>query len=269
MVLHALTKLTPRQRKKLSDEYFSGQYKKKELCERYGVSHPTLNKILTRSRWGDYSIHRSTNKRYQVLEYGLKRLAKIEKRIQDRLRKQSIRYEKSYPGELLHLDTKQLPLMVGETRRQPYEYLFVAIDDYSRELYARIYPDKTQHSSADFLARVIRDCPYTIERVMTDNGSEYRGGNIDHAFRYVVHANGLKQSFTRVCRPQTNGKAERVIRTLMEGWHHHSLPSRPCRELALRRYVNYYNCVKPHKGIDGSTPLERLCEYFYPSEKVK
>lgn len=268
MVIHALTKLTPSQRRTLTREYYAHLFTKKQLCERYGISYPTLNKILTRSQYGDYTIHRSGNARYRTLEYGLRRLSKIQQRIEDRLRKQAIRYEKSYPGELLHCDTKQLPLMVGETRQLPYEYLFVAIDDYSRELYAAIYPDKSSHSAADFLASVIAECPYTIERILTDNGTEYRGNmHLGHAFRHVTNSHGIKQSFTRPYRPQTNGKAERVIRTLMEGWHSHDLRSRKQRQLYLARYVNYYNTVKPHKGIDSQTPLERLCAYFYPSEK--
>jgi transposase InsO family protein len=269
MVIHALTKLTPLQRKKLADEYYAHQFNKKELCERYDVSYPTLNKILARSKYGDYTIHSSTNKRYRVLQYGLKRLAKIQARIENRLRKQAIRYEKSYPGELVHLDTKQLPLMVGETRMQPYEYLFVAIDDYSRELYAAIYPDKSSHSAAHFLASVIEDCPYRIERLLTDNGTEYKGSlAYGHGLKQLTVTQGIRHSFTRPYRPQTNGKAERVIRTLMEGWHHHSLKSREQRRLYLARYVNYYNTVKPHKGIDNQTPFERLYEYFYSREKL-
>jgi transposase InsO family protein len=267
MVIHSLTKLTPVQRKQLADKYYAHQFTKTQLCARYGVSMPTLNKILARSRYGDYSIHSSANKRYRVLQYGLKRLAKVEAKIQDKLRKQAIRYEKSYPGELVHLDTKQLPLMVGETRKQPYEYLFVAIDDYSRELYAAIYPDKSSHSAAHFLASVLADCPYQVERLLTDNGSEYKGSlAYGHGLKQLTVTRGLKHSFTKPYHPQTNGKAERVIRTLMEGWHHHSLKGRADRKLQLARFVNYYNTVKPHKGIDNQTPFERLYDYFYPNE---
>jgi transposase InsO family protein len=81
---------------------------------------------------------------------------------------------------------------------------------------------------------------------------------------------GITQRFTRVKHPQTNGKAERVIRTLMEGWHSKDgemFSSRQERAKALARFVNYYNCVRPHKGIDRATPLERLCEYFYQYER--
>jgi hypothetical protein len=72
---------------------------------------------------------------------------------------------------------------------------------------------------------------------------------------------------SKVRHPQTNGKAERVIKTLMELWHEKTIfKNREHRKKELIRFVNYYNTVKPHAGIDGDTPLERLLHYFYPSE---
>jgi transposase InsO family protein len=270
MVVHGNTKLTPKQRRSLADDYFIHRFRKKDLIDKYRVSYPTINKILSRARHGDYTLHTSTNKRYQTIEYGLKRLSKIEQKLEAKRKAYARRYEKTYPGELLHLDTKRHPLLDGETRADGYEYLFVAVDDYARELYVGIYPDKSQHSAADFLQSVLQQCPYTIERILTDNGKEYKGKPDEHAFMLVAAAHDIKQSFTRVKRPQTNGKAERVIRTLMEGWHQaERFGSRHDRALALVRFTNYYNCVRPHKGIDKQTPLERLYEYFYPSEKVK
>jgi len=59
-------------------------------------------------------------------------------------------------------DYKRLPLLKGESPKEKHEYLFVGIDDYSRELYASILPDKTQYSSAMFLKQVLIECPYTI-----------------------------------------------------------------------------------------------------------
>jgi transposase InsO family protein len=116
---------------------------------------------------------------------------------------------------------------------------------------------------------VLRECPYTIERTLTDNGTEYKGRYGEHEFMRTAGEAGIKQSFTKVRTPQTNGKAERVIRTLMEGWYQNEYFSNHYqRKRSLVRFVNYYNCTKPHKGIDNTTPLERLCEYFYPSRKL-
>ena len=97
----------------------------------------------------------------------------------------------------------------------PREYLFVGIDDFSRELYAGIFPDKTQFSSAEFLRQAVDQCPYTVEYVYLDNGKEYKG-TTNHAFVSLCKEHVIGQRFTRTKRPQTNGKAERVIRTLME-----------------------------------------------------
>ena len=90
-------------------------------------------------------------------------------------------------------------------------------------------------------------------------------GKEDHTFVEMCNEHGIKQKFTRIKTPRTNGKAERVIRTLMELWHHRSVfKNRAHREKELRRFVNWYNTVKPHAGIEDCTPEEKLLEYFYP-----
>jgi len=78
----------------------------------------------------------------------LKRLSKVEKDIEEKRQQEARRYNKSYPGELVHFDTKRLPLLKGEETTRLREYPFVAIDDFSRRLYAGIYSDKTQYSAA-------------------------------------------------------------------------------------------------------------------------
>ena len=90
----------------------------------------------------------------------------------------------------------------------------MAIDDFSRELYAAILPDKTQVSARAFLEQVLKECPYTIEQYDTDNGKEYKGDPTHHAFMKLCAENRIEQRFTRVRNPKTNGKAERVIKTM-------------------------------------------------------
>ena len=142
----------------------------------------------------------------------MKRLAKIEFSLESKKKLAARRYNKSYSGEMVHFDTKRLPLLKGETKTLPRDYLFVGIDDFSRELYAAILPDKTQNSAATFLVQVIEECPYTIECAYSDNGTEYKG-TPDHAFVALCKANSIDQKFTRAWRLQTNGKVERVIKT--------------------------------------------------------
>ncbi len=115
----------------------------------------------------------TANPCFKPLQFGLKRLVKVD---QERLKRRARPYNKSYPGELVHLDTKRLPLLKGQSPAQPREYLFVAMDDFSRELYAGILPDKAQDSVAQFLVgNVIAQCPYQIDYAYSDNGKEYRG----------------------------------------------------------------------------------------------
>jgi transposase InsO family protein len=267
MVIHKRTRLTPIQRREVYEAYHQKNQKVSELAASYHVSRPTIYKILQRGRKQDFTIHSSRNKRFACLRYGIKRLSKIEKQIEERLKKQAKRYNKDYPGQMVHGDTKRLPLLEGQKSLDRREYLFVAIDDFSRELYAAILPDKTQNSAKDFLEQVLEECPYIIEQFYTDNGKEYRGDPEHHAFMKLCRENSIEQRFTRVKTPKTNGKAERVIKTIMELWHNKNrFRSSAHRKTELKRFINYYNGVKPHKGINGLTPEEKLIEYFYPDK---
>lgn len=263
MNLHKNTRLTPHQREHVWIDHTQHHRSVTELEEKYHVSRPTIYKILKRARLRETIPRKSVNQRFRSLQYGLKRLAKVEKQLEEKLKKEAKRYNKKYPGELVHFDTKRLPLIKGEEKAAPREYLFVAIDDFSRELYAAILPDKTQFSAATFLRQVIDECPYTIEYTYSDNGKEYKGAP-GHEFMAVCERSGIGQRFTKVKCPQTNGKAERVIRTLMEMWHEKTnFQSRIHRKQELIRFINFYNTVKPHKGIDDLTPYEKLMQYFY------
>ena len=267
MTVHKKTRLLPVQRKELADDYFKRRVRVCDLVQKYRVSAPTVYKILHRSRNNDHSIHKSTNKRFRCLQYGLKRLSKVERELEEKLKKKAKRYNKEYPGEMIHFDTKRLPLLTGESPRNQREYMFVAIDDFSRELYCAILPDRTQYSAEKFLTQVLDECPYTIEIAYWDNGLEYKGRQEHHAFAKLCTDNKIEQRFTKVRCPQTNGKAERMIRTLLEMWHEKTqFNSRAHRKTGLIRFINWYNTVKPHKGIDNQTPMEKLIDYFYPTE---
>lgn len=263
MNIHKRTRLTLMDRQEIWRLYQTRVWKVTQLAERFRISRPTIYDVLKRARLREFTPRNSTNQRFKTLQYGLKRLAKVEQTIQERLKREARRYNKSYPGELVHFDTKRLPLLKGQSANEPRGYLFVAIDDFSRELYADIFPDKTQHSAASFLmATVIAQCPYQIDYAYSDNGKEYKGTD-DHAFVKTCRQNGIGQKFTRINRPQTNGKAERVIRTLMDMWHNPTcFKDSADRHIQLARFINFYNTVKPHKGLNNATPYEILNAYF-------
>lgn len=262
MNIHKRTRLTEIQRKEIWEKY-KKWIKVSRLWEMYITSRVTIYKILSRARKQEFRPRDSTNHKYRTIEWWLKRLSKIEKKIIEKQNKQAQRYNKTYPWEMMHLDTKRLPAIKNDLDRAP-EYLFVWVDDFSREAYIAIHSDKSQYSSSLFLKQIIDECPYRIDKVYTDNWKEYKGSN-SHEFVKVCEENGITQGFTKVRRPQTNWKAERFIRTLMEMWHQkNQFNSRKERRISLKRFVNWYNTVKPHKWINNSTPYEVIENFYYP-----
>lgn len=164
------------------------------------------------------------------------------------------------PVEVVHADTKLLPRLQGETKELPRERLYVAIDDHSRFLVADVLPDKSQESSAVFGEIALERMPFDINDWYTDRGTEWKG-TTDHAFVAFCREHGMTQHFTKPRTPQTNGTAERVIRTLMEEWYwKHRFASREERRLLLYAYVDRFNHARVH-GTLGMTPIEKLGRY--------
>lgn len=143
----------------------------------------------------------------------------------------------------IHFDCCRLPWLEGESNKTHLkEYLFVAIDDYSRELFAAILPDKSSHSATRFLHQVIDECAYTIECAYSDNGKEFKGNPNDHPFMQLCMQGNIHQAITKIKTPKTNGKAERVIRTLKEQWHSTEVfANRNQRRISLIRFLNCLN----------------------------
>ena len=259
--MHKNTKLPPKMRKEVYQKWTTGTWSQRKLADEYHVDKKVIGRIVTRGRLGDFSVHDSTNHRYRTIAYGLKKLLKTEQRLKKRAERLAIkRYEKSYPGEMVHADTKLLPWLKGETRDMPRERLYVAVDDFSRDLVADIMPDKTQESSVVF-GEVTNDrMPFDIKDWYTDRGTEWKGNN-GHEFVQWCKENNISQHFTKPRTPQTNGKAERVIRTLMDEWHRKNVfSSREERRRTLYAYVDWYNHERVHGSIN-STPIERLRAY--------
>lgn len=132
-------------------------------------------------------------------------------------------------------------------------------DDASRTLYAAILPDKTDESAVSFLEEVFEVSPYPIKAIMTDNGKEYRGKiERGHVFETLLDLQNIKHIYAKVRTPQTNGKAERIVRTIM-AWHRKTrFTSRLDRNYQLTDDTDYYNTQKPHTSLAGQTPLDFL-----------
>jgi transposase InsO family protein len=195
---------------------------------------------------------------------GLGRLDRIEPR------PPAVRYERERPGELVHLDTKQLGRIKpgGGHRihgRRPgdanrglgWNRVHVAVDDHSRLAYAEELADEAPATTAAFLKRAWRFYAahgITIERILTDNGGCYRS----RAFAAACDELGIGHRFTRPYRPQTNGKAERMVRTLLAEWAY----ARPFHDTAdrialLPQFLDFYNRRRPHWSLSGQPPISR------------
>jgi transposase InsO family protein len=180
-----------------------------------------------------------------------------------------VRYERAKPGELLHLDTKKLGRfrkvghrVTGDRRRSRnrggYEFAHVCIDDHSRVAYVELLPDERAETAVAFLRRAVRwfrKRGVSTERVLTDNGSCY----VAHDFANACRELGVSPRKTRPYRPETNGKAERFIQTLLREWAYQR-PYRTSNQRAKRLapWLSYYNRKRPHSALKGLPPQSRI-----------
>jgi transposase InsO family protein len=219
-----------------------------------GVAASTVHAVLTR--------------------HGLQRLAWLDRPTGQLVR----RYERAAPGELIHIDVKKLGRLrdgggwrvhgrdSDRFRRAPslprvgYDYIHCAVDDHSRLAYAEIQPDETSATCAGFLLRAATAFRAhginRIERVMTDNALAYRRGL---AWREALCTLDARAVFTRRYRPQTNGKAERFNRTLLDEWAYaRPFTSNTERAQALPNWLHTYNHHRSHTALGGHPPISRV-----------
>jgi transposase InsO family protein len=210
-----------------------------------GVSKSTVGRVLARA--------------------GLSRLRDLEPS------EPVVRYEHEHPGDLVHIDTKKLGRIERPSHRVTgnrrdrvegagWEFLFVAVDDHARIGFTDLYPDEGKASAVQFLDNTVAyfgSLGVRVRRVLTDNGSAFRSKTFAKACQRL----GLKHSFTRAYRPQTNGKAERFIQSALREWaygtvYNHSKD----RAAMLDRWIHHYNWHRPHQGIGGHAPISRLAQ---------
>ena len=272
--MHKHTKLTPSLRRDVYQTWVIGRKSLRKLATQYHVDKNIIKEVILRGKIGDFTVHDSTNHRYRTIEYGLKRLAQLEQTLTVKLAKRdkrNKRYERQAPGELVHGDTKRLPTINKPNRFRQLlikpQVLYISIDDYSRYLIADLLPDRTMWSSAIFLESTAMRLPMSTEIYYTDNGGEYKG-NKSHAFVASCARLGIEQRFTKPYHPWTNGKAERVIKTLMNEWfkpNQDKFTSLDDMKQSLYQYVDFYNHQRPHQSLKNLTPTQRLAQYYQKS----
>jgi transposase InsO family protein/transposase len=193
------------------------------------------------------------------------------------------RYERERPGELVHIDVKKLGrIHAGAGKRMTgiqhnprrtrvdrdgvnrkiigWEYVHIAIDDCTRLAYAEVLPNEKATTAIAFLRRALAFFErhgIDVERLLTDNGSAYR--STMHAI--ACRALGVRHVRTRPYRPQTNGKAERFIRTLLGGWTYGAIYRTSSERTAtLDGWLWHYNHRRRHSALGHKPPIARLQE---------
>jgi transposase InsO family protein len=214
-----------------------------EIAEVLSMPVSTVSGILTRS--------------------GLGRLSRLEPA------EPPNRYERALAGELVHVDVKKLGRIGqaghrvhGDRRRRSrgigWEYVHVAVDDATRLAYVEVLADEKAATAVGFLRRALAhyaSLGVRVERVLTDNGSAYRA--VVHAL--ACRALGIRHLRTRPYRPRTNGKAERFIRTLLNGWAYAAIySSSEERARTLPGWLDFYNRRRRHGSLSHQPPLTRL-----------
>jgi transposase InsO family protein len=187
----------------------------------------------------------------------------------------AVRYERRRPGELVHIDVKKLGRIVrpghrvtgrrsqwGQRRAYQggWEFVHVCVDDATRLAYVEVLSDERATTASGFLRRAVafyRRYGIAVERVMTDNGGAYR--STLHAL--ACRALGIRHLRTRPYRPQTNGKAERFIRTMLGEWAYGAIYGTSSeRTAALDGWLWRYNFRRKHGAIGRKPPSARLAE---------
>jgi transposase InsO family protein len=191
------------------------------------------------------------------------------------------RYERARPGELIHIDVKKLGRIQGGAGKRIFgghshynrtftdrdgkrrttvgwDYVHIAIDDATRLAYAEVLSDEKAITAVGFLRRAVAFFDrhgVSVERLITDNGSPYR--STVHAI--ACRALGIRHLRTRPHRPQTNGKAERLIRTMLGGWAYGAIyASSTERTAALDGWLWHYNHRRRHSALGHQPPITRL-----------
>jgi transposase InsO family protein len=236
---------TPAEREELIVDLRELRFTSPEIAETLGMPLSTVGAVLSRR--------------------GLGRLARL------RPEEPANSYQRPRAGELVHIDVKKLGKIGrpghrvnGDRRTQMrgigWEFVHVAVDDATRLAYVEVLEDEKGPTAAGFLRRALaffRRYGIRVERVLTDNGSCYRA--VVHAL--ACRALGVRHLRTRPYRPRTNGKAERFIRTLIDGWAYGAIYRTSAeRTAALAGWLDWYNRLRPHRALGRTPPLTRLAE---------
>lgn len=296
--LHPRARTTPRTRTELRDE--DSTLSDAALAKRYGVTAPTVRKWRERDSSADHShrpdtLHCTLRPAQEAVAMEVRRtlwlplddplvvvreflnpkvsragLARCMKRhgvnkrpVEDKDSPAPPKTFKDYAPGFIHMDIKYLPQMADETARR---YLFVAIDRATRWVYMRIYSSQNEASSTDFLQRLQAAAPMKIEKLLTDNGSQFtdrfhskgKQPSGKHAFDRACASLDIEHRLIKPRHPQTNGMVERFNGRISDVLATTRFHSREDLQSTLERYEKLYNDHLPQRALGHKTPLQAI-----------
>lgn len=286
---------SPATAKKWADRYRKGG--EEAMADRSSRPHHCPHRTPSRSerriiglrftrRWGPhriaYHLHLARSTVEAVLRrYRMPRLAHLDQATGLPVRRPPARrYEHDTPGDLVHVDIKKLGRIpdggghrklgriIGNRHNKKkglgYAFLHHAVDDHSRLAYSEEHHDERKETAAAFWERArvfFAGHGIEVRAVLTDNGSCYRSSCFAAALGPDV-----KHRYTRPYRPQTNGKVERFNRTLAAEWAYaQTYLSDAARSATYQAWLHHYNHHRPHTGLDGKSPIDRVGVHNVPT----
>ena len=298
LTLHPLARTTPRTRAELRAEDHS--LSDAALARQYGVTAPTVRKWRERESTADRShrpdtLHCTLNRAQEAVAMEIRRTlwlplddllvvvreflnAKVSRSglarcltrhglnrrpVEDKDAPVPTKSFKDYAPGFLHMDIKYLPQMADETTRR---YLFVAIDRATRWVFLRIYADQSKISSTDFLRRLTAAAPMKIEKLLTDNGSQFtdrftgktKKPSGKHVFDRECALLGIEHRLIKPRHPQTNGMVERFNGRISDILATTRFRSREDLQTTITRYEKLYNDHLPQRALGHKTPLQAI-----------
>lgn len=272
--MHSRTKLTPFLRKEIHAKYKvkmrSTKWKKKEeyyeeLATFYRVHYNTIRKVVYRGDKHDFMVHKSTTR--ANLGHCFKKHTKAERKLLKTLKRESgiIRYEKAMAWELAHIDVHKQKNIKWENPKKK-KYWAGVIDDATRITYAEVLPNKRAKTLAAFMKRAYKWFlvkGITIKKLLSDNGLEFTTHHLVsrhlHSFEVMLAKLSIIHKYTRVRRPQTNGKIERFWRIINDNFFFkHTFTSNKDFHMKFMDWLAFYNLKRPHGGIGKLTPMQKL-----------
>ena len=263
--MHSNTKITPKIRKEIYQKYLQ-KMKIKDLAEYYHIHRNVVWKIVKRAKYWDFSVHKSTREDYRTLKYWLAKLEATRTKILHKIARQQtiVRYEKEYAGELMHIDLHKSKNVRWRDPKQK-RYFAGLQDDSTRTLYSEILPNKKATTVSEFMIRANKRCNENwirIKALLSDNGKEFTTHHKSwihkHIFEKTLVELEIIHKYTRVRRPETNGKIERYWRTLKWWFESNSFISIDDLKYKHNNWLYFYNNIRWHSWIKGLSPMQKL-----------